>query len=178
MNITVIIPAFNEEACLLSTLDSIEAAADRLRSCCKANIETMVVDNNSTDSTASVAIGRGAKAIHEAVQGISRARNTGARHAGGDILVFVDADVLVPIGLFDTIHAVMSNPDCVGGGVGVEYRPRRIAIGLYLRAWRLLSRSLGMVQGEPSSVPETPSRESADTMRRRGLGRTSTSSGH
>ena len=63
------------------------------------------------------------------------------------MLVFVDADVIVPPSLFDAIHAAMSDSECVGGGVDVDYRPRRFAVRLYLRAWRLLARNLAMVQG-------------------------------
>ena len=41
----------------------------------------------------------------------------------------------------------MSDPDCVGGGVDVDYRPKRLSVRLYLRAWRVLGRLTGMVQG-------------------------------
>ena len=78
---------------------------------------------------------------------IGGARNAGAKHATGEILVFIDADVTVPSTLFTEIHRVMSDPLCVGGGVDVDYRPRRIAVRVYLRAWRLLVRCTGMVQG-------------------------------
>ena len=41
----------------------------------------------------------------------------------------------------------MSDPNCVGAAVDVCYRPRRLAVRLYLRAWRLISYLLGMAQG-------------------------------
>ena len=78
---------------------------------------------------------------------LPQARNTGARHAEGDVLVFVDADVFMPHTLLDAVHAAMSDPTCVGGAVDVEYRPRRMSIRVYLRAWRLLGNLLGMAQG-------------------------------
>ena len=62
------------------------------------------------------------------------------------MLVFVDADVIVPPKLLD-VHAAMDDQACVGGAVDVEYRPRRISMRLYLRAWRLLARLTGMAQG-------------------------------
>ncbi|MYK87101.1 MAG: glycosyltransferase family 2 protein, partial [Acidobacteria bacterium] len=96
LRFTLIIPAFNEEACLAPTLDSVHVATERLRARPRVDVETIVVDNNSDDGTATVARNRGATVIHEPVQGIARARNTGARHATGDVLVFVDADVIVP----------------------------------------------------------------------------------
>ena len=147
MKLTVIIPAFNEECYLPSTLDSIQTAVAHLRAHSKAEIDIIVVDNNSEDGTAAVAQSKGAKAVHEAVQGIARARNAGVGHADGDLLVFVDADVLFPPTLLEEIHAAMSDPACVGGAVDVEYRPKRRSMRGYLRAWRLLSRLTGMAQG-------------------------------
>ena len=135
--LTIIVPAFNEEAYLDSTLDSIQAAAAQLRSCSNVDIDTIVVDNNSRDQTAAVARDRGARVVREPVQGIARARNAGARHAEGDVLVFIDADVTVPHNLLQEVHAAMSDPDCVGGGVDVDYRPKRHSVKLYLRAWRV-----------------------------------------
>ena len=85
--------------------------------------------------------------VHEPVQGIARARNAGAGHADGDLLVFVDADVVLPDTLLNEIHAAMSDPACVGGAVDVEYRPKRRFIRPYLDAWRLLSRLMGIAQG-------------------------------
>ena len=146
-SLTIIIPAFNEEAYLLPTLDSIRAAAEQLRSCSNVDIDTIVVDNNSEDRTAAVARDRGVTVVREPIQGIARARNAGARKARGEVLVFVDADVAVPHDLLQEIHAAMSDPDCIGGGVDVDYRPRRLAVRLYLRAWRVLGRLTGMVQG-------------------------------
>ena len=147
MNITVIIPAFNEEAYLSATLDSIAASASHLRSRCRASVETIVVDNNSTDATAQVAANGAARVVHEPEQGIARTRNTGALHAQGEVLVFVDADVAVTPALLEVIYDAMSNPACVGGGFDVEYKPERRVIQLYLMAWRVLARASGMVQG-------------------------------
>lgn len=146
MNISIVVPAYNEEAYLPATLDSITSAMETLRAIPGVNVENLVVDNNSADSTATVARNLGARVVREPEQGISRARNTGARHAKGDVLIFVDADVIVPPTLLEAIHAAMSDPGCVGGGVDVEYRPRRILIRIYIRGWRILSRTLGMVQ--------------------------------
>lgn len=147
MHFTIILPAFNEATALPATLDAIRDAAAHLRARADVRIDTIVVDNNSDDDTAAVAEAGGATVVREPVQGIARARNAGARHASGDLLVFIDADVIVPRTLLAAIHAAMRDPACIGGGVDVEYRPRRRAIRLYLRAWRLLARLLGMSQG-------------------------------
>jgi len=79
----------------------------------------VVCDNNSTDATAEVARGAGARVAFEPVNQISRARNTGARAARGSMLVFVDADTLVPASLLaDALDALASGRAC-GGGAAV-----------------------------------------------------------
>ncbi len=147
MNLSVIIPAFNEAAYLPSTLVSIQRASAHLRDRADIDVEVVVVDNNSTDDTAAIAEDMGAVVVCEPVQGIGRARNCGAGVAKGDVLVFVDADVIVPTTLLEAIYTAMSDSACVGGGVEVEYRPRRPVIRLYLRCWRQLARLTGIVQG-------------------------------
>lgn len=147
MKFSIIIPAFNEETYLPSTLRSVRAAEAHLRDVAGVDVETIVVDNNSGDDTAVIARNEGATVIHEPVQGISRARNSGASIATGDVLVFVDADVFLPTSTLTTIHDAMSDPRCVGGGVDAEYRPRRSLVRLYLRTWRILARITDMVQG-------------------------------
>ena len=147
MNLTVIVPAFNESAYLPAMLDAIESAATHVRARSGVEVDTIVVDNNSTDDTAAVARTKGAVVVHEPVQGIALARNAGAHHAQGDVLVFVDADTLVPLTLLEAIRDTMSDPACVGGGVDVEYQPRRRFMRLYLRGWRVLARRMALVQG-------------------------------
>ena len=69
------------------------------------------------------------------------------RHAEGDVLVFVDADVIAPPTLLDAIHAAMSDPACVGGGVDVDYRPQRLAVRPAPTRLAGLGPGHGMVQG-------------------------------
>ena len=145
--ISVIVPAYNEEAWLPDTLDSIQAAADHLRARVDVTVEVIVVDNNSTDETSAVARSRGAAVVHEPVPGIGRARNVGARNAAGQVLVFVDADVHVPGTLLKVIHDAMLDPRCLGGGVDTEYHPLPFLVRLNLLVWRLLAVLIPMAQG-------------------------------
>lgn len=147
MKLAIIIPAFNEESYLPSTLDSIHTAVARLCTRVDVDVDIIVVDNNSSDGTAALAREMGARVLRESKQGVACARNAGARHAEGDVLVFVDADVMVPYNSLEAIHAAMSNPNCVGGAVDVDYRPKRSSMRLYLCAWRLLAQLAGMAQG-------------------------------
>ena len=147
MKLSIIVPAFNEEAYLPSTLDSVRSAVAHLLARARVDVEVIVVDNNSADETAAVALERGARVVREPIQGVARARNAGARCADGDVLVFIDADVTAPPELLDEIHAAMRAPACVGGAVDVDYRPQHLSMRLYLRAWRILARLMGMAQG-------------------------------
>ena len=147
MKLSIVIPAYNEEAYLGATLDSLRIAAEGLRARAGAEVEMIVVDNNSRDRTAPVAREQGATVVHEPVQLIARARNAGAHRASGDVLVFVDADVIVPPEFLILIHEAMSDPACIGGGVDTAWRARRLSVRLYLGAWWLLVRLTGMVLG-------------------------------
>jgi glycosyltransferase involved in cell wall biosynthesis len=110
--------------------------------------DVIVVDNDSTDSTASLAGGAGATVVHEAVHNIAVVRNAGARAAAGDILIFVDADTLVPQALFARIEEVMQDPDCAGGAVAVEYGGiERKWMQVYLAGWKFWAALFGMAQG-------------------------------
>ena len=60
MDLTIIIPAYNERAYLASTLDAIAAAVAHLRASSGVEVETIVVDNHSGDATASIARSKGA----------------------------------------------------------------------------------------------------------------------
>jgi glycosyltransferase involved in cell wall biosynthesis len=90
--ISFIIPAHNEEALLGRTLASIHRAAPRVVDA----FEVIVVDDASTDRTAQVARRAGAEVVRVDCRQIAAARNAGARRARGDVLVFVDADTVLP----------------------------------------------------------------------------------
>ena len=145
--ISVIIPAFNEEAYLGRTLAGLGRAAAFLRERCGLPAELVVVDNDSTDATADVAREFGAVVVREAQHNVAQVRNTGARAAKGDVLVFVDADTVVPDELLWRVVEVLAEPGCLGGAVDTDYRPVRLSSKLYLRCWRLVGKLAGMAQG-------------------------------
>ena len=65
MNLTIIIPAYNEEAYLPPTLDAIHASVAHLQTDTDVDVEIVVVDNNSVDGTAEVARRYGATVVAE-----------------------------------------------------------------------------------------------------------------
>jgi len=85
----VIIPARDAENVLPRCLDAIKNSS-------QIPYELIVVDDHSSDSTAEVACRSGARLLKTGAQsGPSAARNLGAGEASGDILCFIDADVVI-----------------------------------------------------------------------------------
>jgi len=146
-SMSVIIPAFNEEDYICETLDHLGAAERFLKAQADTAVQVLVVDNDSTDRTAAIARDRGLAVIEETDHQIAKVRNTGARAADHDILVFVDADTLVPPALLVRIGEVMSDPRCLGGAVDAAHRPKHPVLKVYLTLWRAAGAIAGMAQG-------------------------------
>ena len=146
-SLSVIVPAFNERAYLPAPLQHLDAAARRLDAVGDADVEIVVVDNASTDGTGDLARHAGARVIGEAEHNIARVRNAGAASTVHDVLVFVDADTLVPPELLLAIGEAMSDLACAGGAVDTLYRPRRAVLRAYLSIWRAIGLVGGMAQG-------------------------------
>jgi glycosyltransferase involved in cell wall biosynthesis len=89
--ISFVIPAYNEEFELPETLRAIHEAA----LAAAVPYEILVVDDASTDATASIARAGGAELVSIRRRQIAAARNAGARQARGEILFFVDADTRI-----------------------------------------------------------------------------------
>ncbi len=146
-SISVIIPAFNEAGYISETLNRLIAAAQYYKGGAAADIEILVVDNASTDSTAELARGSGAAIVYEEEHNVAKVRNRGAAAARHDILVFLDADTLVPPQLLLRIALAMKNPQCAGGSVDILHRPASLILRAYLLFWRVLGLIGGMAQG-------------------------------
>lgn len=139
MRLSVIIPAFNEEKLLGRCLEAVAVAATEFTRL-GASHEVIVCDNHSTDRTAAVARAGGANVVYEPVQQIARARNTGARAATGDWLLFLDADCTPSTALFAELARVLHASDVLGGGARVRLEDAP-GVGRWLTAlWNGLSR--------------------------------------
>lgn len=147
MLISVIVPAYNEEGYLGETLESIQRAQECLLKKAAVPSEIIVVDNDSTDSTSDLARSCGASVVKEPKHNVARVRNAGASSARGNVLVFIDADTIVPDQLLCRINEVMANPSCFGGAVDTDYRPTKTLVKIYLQLWRILGKLAGMAQG-------------------------------
>jgi len=95
--------------------------------------EVLIVDNNSTDETKAVveewqrAFAGRLRYVFEPRQGLSYARNTGAREARGTILAFTDDDVRVHAGWLVGLRAGFQRfgADCVYGKILPIWMGRR-----------------------------------------------------
>ena len=88
--VTVLVPAFNEEAGIESTVRSLLASTD-------VQLQIIVIDDGSTDDTADIAVRIGdprVEVVRQYNAGKAAALNTGLAHARYDIVVMVDADTV------------------------------------------------------------------------------------
>jgi len=95
--VSVIVPIYNVEDCLPGCLDSIVSQR-------YANLEIILVDDGSTDSSGAICDEYASrdsriKVIHQENQGLSGARNSGMEQATGEYVFMPDGD--------DTIHPQM-----------------------------------------------------------------------
>ena len=118
--LTVVIPAFNEEAGLEQTITALRAALTRH----PGPVELIVVDDGSTDGTASVASRTGARTIrHPARGGYGRALKSGIAAASHELIAICDADGTYPVEALPTMVARMDHFDMVvGQRTGFRYR--------------------------------------------------------
>jgi glycosyltransferase involved in cell wall biosynthesis len=114
MMISFVIPAYNEEQYLGRTLEHLIESAEAVGEA----YEIIVVADGCADRTAEVAREHGTRVLEVDLRHIAAVRNAGAGQATGDLLVFVDADTLVPP---ETLAATVGA--IAGGAAGGGARP-------------------------------------------------------
>jgi len=91
--ISIVIVAYNEEQYIGRLLESIKAQD-------YPKFEVIIVDDHSNDRTVEIARTFEAKfalkVVEKDIRGVSRSRNYGASNALGEIILFLDADVVLP----------------------------------------------------------------------------------
>lgn len=87
MKISVIVPAYNEEKLLGNLLGALQHQT-------VPPDEIIIVDNNSTDHTASIARSFGVKVVRCSRAGVGSARQAGLEAAQGDLVLTTDADCI------------------------------------------------------------------------------------
>ncbi len=110
--VSIIIPTYNRSKLLRVALESALAQT-------YPNIEVIVVDDGSTDDTATVMAQYAGRVTYlkQANQDVAAARNTGIRAASGEYLTFLDDDDLIlPTKIARQVHVLDSQP-----GVGLVH---------------------------------------------------------
>jgi len=114
VNVSVVIATKDRAELLGAALASLRAQADA------PPFEIVVVDNGSSDRTPAIAREHGAAYVFVAEPNRGKARNAGVAHATGELIVFVDDDVITPphfVAAHARAHAAEGVPLAVSGPI-------------------------------------------------------------
>ncbi len=98
--ISIVIPVLNEAATIAKVLADLHSLP---------NVEVIVIDGGSSDDTISIVAGLGIKVI-PAEKGRARQMNVGAKAATGEILLFLHADTILPLGFETMVRSTLQEP--------------------------------------------------------------------
>lgn len=139
LRIAVIIPTLNEEARIATRLRELEHTPGLH--------ELLVVDGGSSDRTVELARAVPGVRVLESPRGRSRQMNRGAAASGADVLLFLHADVALPLDAAAWVRRALGDPGVVAGA----FRTRTVADGAPSRLAPLLR--LADLRSRWSSVP-------------------------
>lgn len=138
MLVSVIIPTLNEETHLPVTLRQLAH---------HPNVELIVVDGGSTDRTVEIAQ-KFTPYVFVTRPGRAHQMNTGARHATGDVLLFLHADTFLLPGALDEVQRRLVLDAAVGGAFDLQIDSRRRACRLIARVSSWRARALRLPYGD------------------------------
>lgn len=115
---SVIVAAHNGAATLQTCLTS-------LKKLNHPDYEVIVVDDGSTDTTASIAEAAGAKLVRGEHRGLGAARNAGVAAASGEVVAFIDADAQAdPDWLYHLVETMLRSGAEAAGGLNFPPPPQ------------------------------------------------------
>lgn len=148
--ITVIIPARNEEQTIAGVLRSL-AQQDRISDC-----QVLVVDGGSTDGTAEIAAAFPFVEVIHCERGLARQLNRGAEVAEAPVLWFLHADVTIPNPMtISYILQTLTEPGVVGGACRFQIRGHDLFYRLINSLVNLRSKTLGRAYGDQGIFVKT-----------------------
>lgn len=123
--LSIIIPTLNEEKYLPRLLQSIKEQDF-------FDYEIVVSDAGSSDKTEMVAKKYGANfVLSNKIKHPSFQRNQGAEISKGDILLFLDADSVLPVGFLKKAISQFKEKNLVGAGFYIKFNPNRWYYNIY-----------------------------------------------
>jgi rSAM/selenodomain-associated transferase 2 len=134
----VVIPALNEEHRIAELLISLQTMPA---------LEVIVVDGASQDRTAEVARNL-ASLVLTAPRGRARQMNEGARHATGDVFLFLHADTLLEPAAFHQLTSALGDPTIMGGAFSLSLSPRSWGLRLIETVTNFRARFFSLPYGD------------------------------
>lgn len=137
--VSIVVPVLDEAAALPRLLDHLAELYGRF--------EVVVADGGSSDGSAELACMHPIAPRVVTARGRARQLNAGVEAAGGEALVFLHADTLLPHDAYTSLCAVLRDFDVVGGNFALRFgggdRFSRV-----LGAWYAAQRRLGIYYGD------------------------------
>jgi glycosyltransferase involved in cell wall biosynthesis len=147
--ISVVIPAYNEEKFLPATLCAVQKAQAHFNQSIPSAppTEIVIVNNASTDKTASVAVKLGARVVDHEVRNISSVRNAGIKAARYSTIVMIDADSFLSKNALTEVFILMKKGETIGGGFNVKLLTNKKLLGAAASAYQFAIRAIVGISG-------------------------------
>ena len=150
-SLDVVVPTHNTRAATLRCVESIVSQSG-------VDLRCLVVDNASVDGTAAAIAARWPDVTvidNEANVGYGRACNRGAAASSGDLLLFLNSDIVVHDGSLERLVAFLAqHPQHVAAtGRLVDLGSDRVQYGFAIRAYPRLSAQLALLFGLERAWP-------------------------
>ena len=129
MKVSVIVPAFNEEKFIRACIESLQNQTVKPD-------EIIVVDNNCTDSTITIASQLGVRIVKETKQGMTYSRAKGFSSAKYEILARCDADSILPPNWIERIVYNFTKRKRIDGLIGLN-----TVYDFPIKNWKLLNKA-------------------------------------
>jgi len=136
--VSIVIPTLNEEFSIGQTLDALKGFDE--------NIEVIIVDGGSDDTTLVIAENYNVKILHSP-RGRGTQLQAGANHATGEILWFLHADTVPAPDCVREMQRCLQNENVVGGNFTIRFDGERLAAKFLTWLYPNL-RKIGLIYGD------------------------------